>query len=83
MGDEQIYAEKADFVKDELAAMLRKATCGWVTCCGYEHYQGVEVVHVGYALDEHADGRFDVNVTADSPWAIAKDVMRAVAERYE
>lgn len=78
MKKEQVYKEKADFVADELTAMLRAATRGFVERCEYEHCSsGAEVVHVFTSTQP-----FGVNVTCDSLYAIAKDVMRALADRY-
>lgn len=69
---------KERFVTGRLAAMLREATCGEVSSCFYRVQHGDEVVTVLMA-----NGAAEVNVTADSLWAIAKDVMRGVGERYE
>ena len=78
MGDERVYQEKADFVANELAAMVRRATRGVVSALHYERQGAME-----YVVVETPTVLFDVNVTADSLWAVAKDVMRAVGERFE
>ena len=73
------YGKKELFVQEELTALLRDATGGWVTECWYERKLGRETVHVKTQGNEP----LEVDVTADSLWAIARDVMSAVAERYE
>lgn len=79
----QEMIEKRLFVENELSAMLRRACRGdWFVGLTYAFDGANEIVTVMYSLN---DGRHetDVNVTADSRWAIAKDVMKAVAELYE
>lgn len=75
--------EKRIFVVGELASMLRCALRGgWLISIDYG-FDGVsELVTIEYmAGDAHWETR--VNVTCDSKWAIAKDVMRAVSELYD
>ena len=78
MTDEQM--EKKHFVEKTLAGMLSAATEGVVWSLDYGVFGAVEVVHVYTCGKSKA---LVVDVTADSLWAIAKDVMRAVADRYE
>lgn len=78
MGNEHVYNEKAGFVANELADMLKAATRGVITGLEYEREGAVETVHVLTVTQP-----FAVCVTADSLWAIAKDVMRVVGERLE
>ena len=69
---------KQRFVERKLGPMLVAATDGFVSGCSYSTWGAEEEVLVT------AGGKlFAVNVTCDSPWAIVKDVMRAVAGRYE
>ena len=77
MTNEEVYEEKRLFVENELTDMLRAATGGWVERCEYERVGCDETVHVFQSIQP-----IGVNVTADSPWAIAKDVMRALSELY-
>lgn len=77
MAYEEVYEEKRKFVEGELTEMLRAATGGYVERCEYEREGSEETVHVFMSIQP-----VGVNVTADSPWGIAKDVMRALAERY-
>lgn len=75
--------EKRLFVENELCAMLRRALRGgWLVGLFYGFDGADEVVTVEY---QAGDGRREsyVNVTGDSRWAIAKDVMKAVTELYE
>ena len=75
---------KSEFVRGELADLLAEATRGYVCACNYEYrLDETESVLVFYKPDESHVDSFSVDVTADSRWAIAKDVMRAVARRYE
>lgn len=69
---------KERFVTGRLASMLREATHGEVSMCFYRAKAGNEIVTVLMA-----NGAAEANVTGDSLWAIAKDVMRAVGKRYE
>ena len=78
MGEENYYEEKARFVRGELTGMLRVATRGAITGLEYEKKGPVELVHVLTVTQP-----FAVDVTADSLWAISKDVMKAVSKRYE
>lgn len=75
--------EKRRFVQEELTGMLRTATGGLAAECFYEHDGADEVVKVLYGQRRGEREVISVNVTCDSLWAIAKDVMRAVARRYE
>lgn len=75
--------EKRIFVVGELASMLRCALRGgWLTSIDYGFDGANEFVTIEHMA---ADGRREtrVNVTCDSKWAIAKDVMRAVSELYD
>lgn len=74
---------KKSFVEAELAEMLAAATDGFVRSLEYDARGCFEVVHVVTSPSLFKTDTFGVDVTADSPWAIAKDVMRAVASRYE
>ena len=76
--ESEIYEEKRCFVEGELAAMMRIATRGVVQRLEYERMGDEEFVVV-----DMCTSIFDVNVTADSLWAIAKDVMKAVGEKFE
>lgn len=75
MKNEEIYREKSDFVAIELGAMLRAASRGQVDRCEYVREGAVEFVNA-YGRDSE-EPLFFACVTADSLWAIAKDVMRA------
>lgn len=79
---EEVHKEKSEFVAHELAEMLKSATRGDVKECRYEVNGEYEIVNV-YAGQEPVVPAFVVNVTCDSLWAIAKDVMKAVAKFYE
>lgn len=81
MNDEKL--RKSRFVQEELTAMLYRATGGFIKECRYKFDGVCEIVHVTTAPATFKTDTFAVNVTADSLWAIAKDVMKAVAERYE
>ncbi|MBQ9002034.1 MAG: hypothetical protein IJ087_09290 [Eggerthellaceae bacterium] len=82
MTDEKIAKQR--FVQEELAAMLRAATGGFVHSCEYDgSFNGYEIVYVATHPDPWAIDFFAVDVTGDSHWEIAKDVMKTVAERYE
>lgn len=81
MTDEQI--RKAVFVEVDLTRALREATWGYVDYCEYK-VDGPDETVIVKTVD--GAGRYDtfgVNVTGDSRWAILKDVMKAVAKRYE
>ena len=70
---------KASFVESELSDVLNAATDGYVHHCEYavEGPEEYVLVTLDHYLTEY------VNVTGDSLWAILKDVMKAVASRYE
>lgn len=70
---------KASFVESELSDVLNTATDGFAHHCEYVVDGPNELVIVTLGRDS----TLTVNVTADSPWAILKDVMKAVASRYE
>lgn len=75
--------EKRVFVSGELTAMLRRALRGaWLIGLDYNFDGANEIVTVEH---NSADGRHEVhvNVTGDSKWAIAKDVMKAISEIYD
>lgn len=87
MTDEQLLTDeqfwKANFVASELSEALNCATRGFVDYCEYRVKGPEEFVIVRLTYD---DGKYDtmtVNVTSDSNWAILKDVMKAVAARFE
>jgi len=73
--------EKASFVACELAEMIKAATGSMVDDVYYIRREPDGEERVVLLLS--AAPRREVNVTCDSLWAIAKDVMRAVAEIYE
>ena len=79
--DEQLA--KMRFVEDELTPMLKAATDGYVYTCWYEADGDDELVKVAVKPPAAPVEAFPVNVSCDSLWALAKDVMRAVAERFE
>ncbi|MBQ9004086.1 MAG: hypothetical protein IJ087_19760 [Eggerthellaceae bacterium] len=81
MNDEKLTKQR--FVQEELTGMLHSATNGCVGECWYEFDGANELVRVSYRPDPKTSEVITVNVTADSRWAIAKDVMRAVAKRFE
>ena len=72
--------EKNRFVDRELTAMLKAATHGFVKCCQYVSIDGDYDEHVYVHMGESSC--MEVNVSCDSLWAIAKDVMSAVARLY-
>lgn len=76
---EREQRNKASFVESELSDVLNAATDGYVHHCEYvvDGPNELVIVTLGH------DSTLMVNVTADSPWAILKDVMKAVARRYE
>lgn len=78
MQQPDLYDEKGRFVCLELTDMLKAATHGVVSECMFERDDAQETVHVFTVTQP-----FAVNVTGDSLWSTAKDVMKAVAERYE
>ena len=73
--------EKSAFVTGQLACMLECATRGWVEAARYvvDAATNAEVVWV----EVSGDRMIRVNVSGDSEWAIAKDVMRVLAGKYE
>ena len=77
MTDEQ--ARKKLFVSGALTTLLREATGRYVLHLHYHVDGHDEIVTVTYASMTQQD----VNVSCDSEWAIAKDVMSAVADRFE
>ena len=79
--DEQ--ACKARFVEIELSQMLNVATCGFVDYCDYLVQGQDECVIVKLVYGEGHYDTTTVNVTADSNWAILKDVTKAVAKLFE
>lgn len=81
MTDEQ--TNKQLFVTGPLTTLLIAATGGFVDYLGYEAHGDDEVVHVTVRPSVAVNDTFSVNVSCDSKWAIAKDVMAAVAKRYE
>ena len=73
---------KMTFVENELSDVLLAATGGFADRCDYIVDGPEEYVVV--TLDRDASpSTLNVNVTSDSRWAILKDVMKAVAKRYE
>lgn len=69
---------KQRFVERRLGPMLQAATDGFVSGCSYYTWGANEEVLVT------TEGKIiAVNVTCDSKWAVAKDVMRAVANRFD
>lgn len=71
---------KARFVGNRLARMLAAATDCFVESCEYDP----ESEEVAVFFGESGGWRVvRVNVACDSRWAIAKDVMAAVAGEYE
>ena len=77
MNPNEVYEEKSQFVRSELSRMLNAATHGVVTGLSYTREGAIEYVTV-----DTPTVMFNVNVTADSLWAIAKDVTRAVDEHF-
>ena len=77
MKNEEVYEEKRSFVENELTEVLNAASRGFFERCEYERDGNGETVHVFMSIQP-----IGVNVTADSPWGILKDVMRAITERY-
>ena len=75
-------SSKASFVDSELTEVLNSATNGFVDCCEYYTNGQDEFVIVKTVAGDSRAG-ITVNVTCDSLWAILKDVMRAVAARFE
>ncbi len=79
--DEQI--RKAVYVEVDLGRALREATWGYVERCEYVVHGPEEYVVVTFNVVAIEPCTLTVNVTGDSRWAILKDVMKAVAKRYE
>lgn len=73
-------AFKKRFAERLLGPMLAEATKGLVKGLEYGARRDDEWVEVAYSLPPWTQR---VDVSCDSKWAIAKDVMRAVAKRYE
>ena len=78
---------KLKFVEEKLAPMIREATGGAVFSCEYMRsaygpYEAVSMMMI-VPGEVKTVAEFRADVTADSPWAIAKDVMAAVARWYE
>ena len=76
---------KLMFVQEYVAPLVYVATEGYVFRCEYAKSKaGFEAVLMTARADgEPEPRRFRADVTADSEWAIAKDVMRAVSRVYE
>ena len=83
MGNANEALLKETFVTSELQKMLEEATGGYVERLAYEKLGPYEIVDVTTRQGVGEKLTFGVNVTGDSRWAIAKDVMKAVAEHYE
>ena len=81
MTDEQ--KDKQLFVTGPLTTLLIAATGGFVDNLRYEAHGDDEVVYVTVRPSVARSDMFGVNVSCDSKWAIAKDVMAAVAVMYE
>ena len=78
------YEDKELFVELDLAGTLHEATRGCVIGAYYRRRMCEEFVDVVYRnMPEAAPDVITVNVTGDSPWAVLKDVMKAVAFRFE
>lgn len=77
--------EKLKFVEEYLAPMVEEATGGMVYSCEYmkSSVAPVECVAMKIRVNDSVPLQFRADVTADSLWAIAKDVMRAVTKQYE
>lgn len=73
--------KKLKFVEERLAPMVKDATGGVVCSCRYMKSAVAPVECV--AMRTVGGVAFRADVTADSLWAMAKDVMRAVARQYE
>ena len=70
-----VYVEKLNFVKNELAACLRAATDGGVVRLDYSYEPGHgEIVTIYF----ENGSRRKVNVDADSHLAIIQDVLRMI-----
>lgn len=81
MTNEQL--DKKLFIEVELAELLAAATEEFVVGCAYHTVGSIELVDVKTVVGVQKYDTFSVNVTADSLWAVAKDVMAAVGKRYE
>lgn len=81
MNDEKLA--KRRFVQEELTAVLHAATNGCVGECWYECDGVTETVKVSYRPALREEEVITVNVTGDSRWSVTKDVMKAVAKRFE
>ncbi len=73
-------AFKKRFVERLLAPMLKDATKDFVRGLTYGARHDDEWVDVEYGMPPWEQR---VNVSCDSKWAILKDVVKAVADRYE
>ena len=71
--------DKQLFVTGALTTLLVAATGGFVKYLVFTAHGDDEMVRVSFANSSYVD----VNVSCDSKWALAKDVMAAVAKRYE
>lgn len=69
---------KQRFVERKLGPMLEAATNGFVSGCSYSTWGAVEEV-----LVTTGEKLFVVDVTCDSKWAMAKDVMKVVGKKFE
>lgn len=70
---------KRFFVEHELVQMLFAATEGYIVDATYWTRGADEFV----GLCTENGEVFNVNVSCDSRWAIAKDVMKEVAKKFE
>ena len=75
--------EKRWFVEDHLDRVVTLATRGAVCDLHYDHAGPFEFVKFTVDHRNAPTEIYEVNVTGDSLWAMAKDVMRAVGNRYE
>ena len=73
-------AGKKRFVDRTLALMLADATDGTVSGCRYGARRDDEWVDVTIERPPVEPRRVRVNVSLDSTWAIARDVMRRLAD---
>lgn len=73
-------AGKKRFVDRTLALMLADATDGTVSGCRYGARRDDEWVDVTIERPPFEPRRVRVNVSLDSKWAIARDVMRRLAD---
>ena len=66
------------FVTGPLTTLLIAATDGYVRLLEYTASRDDETVRVTFSNNSH----IDVNVSCDSKWALAHDVIDAVAKRF-